>query len=165
MKAITVVCALALWATASSAEARGPFVVAEASGANGFRTNGPATSYNSGSASVLNEAHRWMGARNMTGRPGPWCASFASFVLRKTGRQPLANDTASAALAYGRRLLAPQIGSLAVISTGYGWAGHVGFVSGVNPDGSIQLLSGNWGHRVSQSSVSRRQVVAFVEVR
>lgn len=106
-----------------------------------------------------------MGARNMTGKPGPWCASFANFVLRKTGHQPLASDMSTAALTYGRRLSTPQIGSMAVISTSYGWAGHVGFVTGVNSDGSIQLISGNWGRRVAQTNIARRLVVAFVEVK
>jgi len=157
LKTVSVVCALALLASVSSVEALefSPSKMSRGWGAHAVAR----------SSGVLGEAQRWMGAGNMTGRPGPWCASFASFVLRKTGHRPLANDAASAALAYGRRLSAPQIGSLAVISTGYGYAGHVGFVSGVNPDGSIQLLSGNWGHRVSQASISRRQVVAFVEVK
>jgi uncharacterized protein (TIGR02594 family) len=118
-----------------------------------------------GASPVVAEASRWLGAPNMTGRPGPWCASFASYVLRKTGRRPLANDMASSALAYGPHLSAPQVGALAVISTRRGYAGHVGFVTGVNPDGSIRLISGNWSRRVADASISRRSVVAFVEVR
>ena len=39
------------------------------------------------------------------------------------------------------------------------------FVAGVEPDGSIRLISGNWGHRVADAIISRNAVVAFVEVR
>ena len=70
----------------------------------------------------------------------------------------------SSALAYGPRLASPQVGSLAVISTRAGRAGHVGLVENVEPDGSIRLISGNWGHRVAESIISRRAVVAFVGV-
>ncbi len=116
-------------------------------------------------ADVLAEAARWIGQGNMTGKPGPWCADFVSFVLRRSGRAPLAGRMAADALRYGPRLGRPTAGALAVISTPRGWAGHVGIVEGVEPDGSIRLVSGNWGHRVARSLVPRGAVVAFVEVR
>ena len=113
---------------------------------------------------VIAEAQRWLGSRNMTGRGGPWCAHFASYVLERTGRRPLANGMASSALGYGRRLSEPRVGALAVVSTRIGYAAHVGFVAGVHADGSIDLISGNWGRRVSDAPVARRAVVAFVDV-
>ena len=113
---------------------------------------------------IIAEARRWLGAGNMTGKPGPWCASFANYVLKRTGRPPLASDQVSAAFAYGPRLRDPKVGALAVVSTSYGRAGHVGFVSAVEADGSIRLISGNWGRRVGDAKFSRRAVVAFVDV-
>lgn len=113
---------------------------------------------------VIAEARRWLGARNMTGKPGPWCASFANYILTRTGRQPLASDQVSAAFSYGPRLRDPKVGALAVVSTSYGRAGHIGFVSAVEADGSIRLISGNWGRRVGDAKFSRRAVVAFVDV-
>ena len=118
----------------------------------------------SGGAVVVAEAERWLGARNPTGKRGPWCAHFASYVLERTGRRPLANGLASSALSYGRRLKEPKVGALAVVTTRIGYAAHVGFVAGVNADGSIDLISGNWGRRVSDAPVQRRSVVAFVDV-
>lgn len=118
-----------------------------------------------GHADVVTEAERWLGSRNMTGKGGPWCAHFASYVLQRTGRRPLANGMASSALGYGRRLSEPRVGALAVVTTRVGYAAHVGFVSGVRSDGSIELISGNWGHRVSDAPFPRRAVVAFVDVR
>ena len=114
--------------------------------------------------SVVNEAARWIGSGNMTGRRGPWCAAFANFVLKKTGHAPLDGETVGDVLHYGLRLREPQIGSMAVVSTSYGREGHVGFVAGVNSDGSIRLISGNWSHRVSDTRIARSSVVAFVAV-
>lgn len=114
---------------------------------------------------VLAEATRWLGSGNMTGMAGPWCADAVSFWLRRTGHRPLANRLVASALDYGPRLAGPRVGAIAVIRTRRGSAGHVGLVEGVEPDGSIRLVSGNWGHRVAQAIVSRNAVTAFVEVR
>lgn len=114
---------------------------------------------------MLAEAARWLGSGNMTGMAGPWCADAVSFWLRRTGHRPLANRLVASALDYGPRLSGPKVGALAVIRTRRGWAGHVGIVEGVEPDGSIRLISGNWGHRVAQATIARNAVVAFVEVR
>ena len=115
-------------------------------------------------ASVVDEAAKGLGARNPTGKRGPWCAAFANFILQKTGHAPMSGDTVGAALVYGPRLQAPKIGAMAVIRTSYGREGHVGFVKDVNPDGSIELISGNWGRKVGDAHIRRRQVVAFVGV-
>jgi uncharacterized protein (TIGR02594 family) len=109
-------------------------------------------------ADVVDEATRWLGATNPTGTSGPWCADFASFVLQRVGLPPLPDRMAWSALRYGPRTDNPQRGDLAVM------ARHVGFVAGVEPDGSIELLSGNWGHRVARTRVSRAAFVAFVAI-
>jgi uncharacterized protein (TIGR02594 family) len=100
----------------------------------------------------------------MTGLAGPWCADAVSFWLRRTGHRPLASRMVAAALNYGPRLPGPKVGALAVIRTRRGAAGHVGLVEAVEPDGSIRLISGNWGHRVAQAIVPRNAVMAFVAV-
>jgi uncharacterized protein (TIGR02594 family) len=107
---------------------------------------------------VIAEASRWLGHANPTGMTGPWCAWFASFVLQRTGHRPLPNGLAISALRYGRRVAAPRPGDLAVMR------GHVGFVEVIEPDGSVRIISGNWGRRVARGVVSRSQVVAFVSV-
>lgn len=114
---------------------------------------------------ALAEAARWVGAGKFTPFPGPWCADAVSFWLRAAGHRPLANRLAASALSYGPHLRSPAVGALVVIRTNRGIAGHVGLVEGVNPDGSIRIISGNWGHRVARSIVPRRMVVAIVEVR
>lgn len=114
---------------------------------------------------LVAEAARWLGSGNMTGTIGPWCADAVSFWLRRTGHRPLANRLAASALSYGPLLPSPRVGALAVMSTRRGRYGHVGIVEAIELDGSIRLISGNWGHRVARSIVARRTIVAFVEVR
>ncbi len=72
---------------------------------------------------------------------------------------------ASSALAYGPRLERREIGALAAPGSRRGWASHVGVVSNVDRDGSIHLISGNWGRRVAEAVVPRGSVIAFVAVR
>ncbi len=140
---------------------------AEANGRAGpTRASGDfGAAYAAGPTPWLAEAGRWIGSGKFTALPGPWCADAISVWLSASGRAPLANRMAASALSYGPRLAGPQVGALAVMRTRRGWAGHVGFVEGIEPDGSILLLSGNWRHRVALSIVPRRMVVAFVEVR
>jgi uncharacterized protein (TIGR02594 family) len=123
----------------------------------------PAASF--GGDNVAAEASRWVGSGKFTGLPGPWCADAVNVWLQRSGHRPLNGRMASAALAYGPRLEAPEVGALAVLGSRRGWAYHVGVVAGVEPDGSIRLISGNWGRRVAEAVVPRRAFSAFVSVR
>jgi uncharacterized protein (TIGR02594 family) len=111
-----------------------------------------------GGSRIVAEAQQWIGSANPTGTIGPWCADFASFVLQRVGLPPLPNRMASSALRYGPHTDAPRRGDLAVMPH------HVGFVAGVEPGGTIDLLSGNYGRRVALAHVSRAAFVAFVAV-
>lgn len=105
---------------------------------------------------VLDEASRWIGRGNVTGRPGAWCAWFASFVLTRTGHKALASGLASSALSYGLRVADPRPGDLAVM------AGHVTFFAGWDGEDAFLGLGGNQHHRVGVSRFARRAVIAFV---
>ena len=118
-----------------------------------------------GGGSVAAEASHWIGSGKFTGLPGPWCADAVNVWLRRSGHRPLDGRMASAALAYGPRLEAPEVGALAVLGSRLGWAYHVGVVAGVEPDGSIRMISGNWGRRVAEAVIPRQSVAAFVSVR
>jgi len=118
-----------------------------------------------GGGGVVAEASRWIGSGKFTRQPGPWCADAVSAWLQRSGHRPLDGRMASSALAYGPRLGAPEVGSLAVLGSRRGWAYHVGIVSGVESNGSIRLISGNWGRRVAEAVVPRGAVSAFVAVR
>ena len=105
---------------------------------------------------ALAEASRWFGHGNPTGKPGPWCAWFASFVLERTGHAPLPNGLAISALDYGRRVADPNPGDLAVMR------GHVTFFAGWDGDDAFLGLGGNQSRRVTVARFARRAVIAFV---
>jgi hypothetical protein len=108
-------------------------------------------------------AERYLGSGNFTGLPGAWCAWAVSAWLRATGRPPLPNGFAASALAYGPLELHPRRGDLVVMRTRRGPYGHVGVV--VADEGEeIEIISGNWLHRVARARISRRSVSAFVRV-
>lgn len=108
-------------------------------------------------------AIRYVGRGKFTRLPGPWCADAVNVWLRAAGRRPLSGRMASAALAYGPLELHPRRGDLAVVSTRAGRYGHVGIVV-ADLGAEIEIVSGNWGHRVARSRVPRWQIAAFVRV-
>ena len=112
---------------------------------------------------IVAEASRYVGSAKFTPFAGPWCADSISVWLKATGRPPLANRMAASALAYGPHVSTPKAGDLVVLHTRRGYAGHVGVVEGINSDGSIRIISGNWGGKVARGVISRRQVTAFVQ--
>ena len=112
---------------------------------------------------IVAEAERHLGQGNFTGRPGAWCAWAVSAWLRAIGRPPLASGLAASALTYGPRTDAPRPGDLAVIRTRRGAAGHVGIVV-ADLGADVEIVSGNWSHRVARARIPRRAVTAFVRV-
>jgi hypothetical protein len=77
--------------------------------------------------------------------------------LRGVGKPPLANRMAASALNYGPRGNGSP-GDLAVFMGRRGYAYHVGVV--VAYLGSeVEIVSGNWSHRVARAVVSRRGLV------
>jgi hypothetical protein len=120
-------------------------------------------SWRSGSDLVA-EAARYVGEGKFTGLPGAWCADAVSFWLEATGRPPLPNRMAASALSYGPRGFGAP-GELVVMRTRREYAGHVGIVERVLPDGSVEIISGNRGRRVARAIIPRGMVTAFVRVR
>lgn len=96
---------------------------------------------------------------------GPWCAYFTSWVAAKAG-VPIGPD--GSGMGYvptlkqwaedtGRYIRggsgAPQVGDLVVFErNGDGVLDHIGVVTGVSPDGSIQTVEGNSSDKVSARS-------------
>ncbi len=105
---------------------------------------------------LVAEAAHYVGSGKFTPYPGPWCADGTSAWLRATGRPPLANRMAGAALSYGPRSVG-RPGDLAVFMGRRG-AYHVGVVVASLGD-RVEVVSGNWGHRVGRAIVSRRSLV------
>jgi hypothetical protein len=105
---------------------------------------------------LVAEAARYVGSGKFTALPGAWCADAVNAWLRAIGKPPLASRMAGAALSYGPRGSgAPS--DLAVF-IGRRGAYHVGVVVASLGD-KVEVVSGNWGHRVGRAFVSRRSLV------
>jgi len=113
-----------------------------------------------GSSGLVAEARSFIGG-NPTGRSRLWCARFMNMVLEKSGHRGTGSDMARSFASYGQRLSGPQVGAIAVMSRGK-QGGHVGVVSGIDPDGNPIVVSGNHGHRVAESVYPRGRVYAYV---
>ena len=103
------------------------------------------------------EAARYVGSGKFTSLPGAWCADAVSAWLRATGKPPLANRMAAAALSYGPRSNGSP-GDLAVFVGRRGYAYHVGVVV-ADLGSEVEIVSGNWDHRVARAVVSRRGLI------
>lgn len=114
--------------------------------------------------SLVSEARQYIGT-NPTGKGSLWCGAFMDLVLKKTGHKGGGN-LASAYAHYGTRVSGPQVGAIAVMGRKGG--GHVGVVSGIDPNGNPIVISGNtWGgknhhHRVLEAPVARSRIYAYV---
>jgi len=106
------------------------------------------------------EARKYMGT-NPTDRTRLWCATFMNFVLAKVGYAGTNSDAAKSFAYYGRRISEPQVGAIAVLTRGKN-GGHVGVVSGIDPQGNPIIISGNHNKRVGEAVYARSRVIAYV---
>lgn len=114
----------------------------------------PQVSFFSGN-SLVSEARKYIGG-NPTGRKTLWCGAFMDLVLKRTGHKGGGN-LASAYARYGTRVSGPQVGAIAVMGRRGG--GHVGIVTGVDPNGNPIVLSGNtWNRATHGKRVVAEQV-------
>ncbi|MGZ5875496.1 MAG: TIGR02594 family protein [Bradyrhizobium sp.] len=113
-----------------------------------------------GVSNVVAEARRYIGGGNPTGRSSLWCARFMNMVLQRTGYRGTGSDLARSFASYGHRVSGPQVGAIAVMGRRGG--GHVGVVSGIDAMGNPIVVSGNNGHRVRETPVSRGRIYAYV---
>lgn len=107
---------------------------------------------------LVSEARKYIGT-NPTGRGSLWCGAFMDLVLKRTGHAGGGN-LASAYARYGTRVSGPQVGAIAVMGRRGG--GHVGVVSGVDPNGNPIIVSGNHNHTVAESVYPAGRVSAYV---
>jgi uncharacterized protein (TIGR02594 family) len=110
------------------------------------------------SNALVVEARKYIGT-NPTGRGSLWCGAFMDMVLKHTGH-PGGGNLASAYARYGTRVSGPQVGAIAVMSRRGG--GHVGVVSGIDPNGNPIVVSGNHNHTVAESVYPVGRIHAYV---
>jgi uncharacterized protein (TIGR02594 family) len=111
-----------------------------------------------GSSNLVSEARKYLGT-NPTGRRSLWCGAFMDMVLKRTGHQGGGN-LARAYASYGTRVSGPQVGAIAVIRRKGG--GHVGVISGIDPNGNPIIVSGNHNNTVAESVYPRSRIIAYV---
>ena len=111
------------------------------------------------SNSLVSEARKYLGT-NPTGRGSLWCGAFMDLVLKRTGH-PGGGNLAKAYAHYGTRVSEPQVGAIAVMGR-RGGGGHVGVVSGIDPNGNPIIVSGNHNHTVAESVYPRSRIAAYV---
>lgn len=107
---------------------------------------------------LVADARRYIGT-NPTNRRTLWCGAFMDKILRDNGYKGGGN-LAMAYAHYGRRVSGPQVGAIAVMRRRGG--GHVGVVSGVDPNGNPIIISGNHNHTTAEAVYPRSRVVAYV---
>jgi uncharacterized protein (TIGR02594 family) len=110
------------------------------------------------SNSLVSEARKYIGT-NPTGRGSLWCGAFMDMVLKRTGHAGGGN-LAKAYASYGTRVSGPQVGAIAVMGRRGG--GHVGVVSGVDPNGNPIIVSGNHNRTVAESVYPAGRISAYV---
>jgi uncharacterized protein (TIGR02594 family) len=110
------------------------------------------------SDSLVSEARKYIGT-NPTGRGSLWCGAFMDMVLKRTGHSGGGN-LARSYVHYGQRVSGPQVGAIAVMGRRGG--GHVGVVSGVDPNGNPIIVSGNHNHTVAESVYPAGRISAYV---
>ncbi len=110
------------------------------------------------SNALVSEARKYIGT-NPTGRGSLWCGAFMDLILKRTGHAGGGN-LAKAYASYGTRVSGPQVGAIAVMGRRGG--GHVGVVSGVDPNGNPIIVSGNHNHTVAESVYPAGRISAYV---
>ncbi len=89
-----------------------------------------------------------------------WCSSFANWVMKEAGYRGTGSARALDWARWGREVNTPVLGSLGVIRWPNG-GGHVGFVVGRTRAGSLVMLGGNQGDRVSYMPVSPEVIISY----
>lgn len=107
---------------------------------------------------------RWAGIDVATDEV-PWCGAFvADCLLTGAGITPIAISARAKAWAkwgspIGTTATRPPLGAVAVFGRQGG--GHVGFVTSVHRDGSLDILGGNQGNAVNIRRFPRDRLVAL----
>jgi uncharacterized protein (TIGR02594 family) len=103
------------------------------------------------------------GGVNLDPAKTAWCAGFVNASLEQSGVKGTNSLAARSFQNWGQPVQEPQVGDVAVFSrpSAGPQAGHVGFYAGTNPDGTIKVLGGNQGDKVSYSSYPDNRLLGY----
>lgn len=92
-----------------------------------------------------------------------WCAAYVNATLAQAGVSGTGSLMARSFLNWGTAVDTPQKGDIVVLTRGdpNGASGHVGIFEGMNEDGTIRILGGNQGNRVSVANYSTANVLGY----
>lgn len=107
---------------------------------------------------LVGEARRYMGT-NPTGRGRLWCGAFMAMIAPSAAKKVSNPNMARAYLELPH--VSAQVGAIAVLGRGRR-GGHVGVVSGFDPNGNPIIVSGNHGHLVGEGTYPKGRVIAYV---
>lgn len=104
--------------------------------------------------------------RNLVGGQNAWCALFVSKCLQKAGVNVGLNSESVAGLISQAKNLhifapagssyQPAVGDIVCMKGAN--ISHTGFITGINADGSYQIIAGNTGDKVKSYSITRSQL-------
>jgi uncharacterized protein (TIGR02594 family) len=88
----------------------------------------------------------------------PWCASFVSWCLEKSGVKSTKSARAKSYMEWGSPLNTPKLGCIAVFTRTGG--GHVAFFISESAT-HVRVLGGNQGNKVSIASYSKANLLGY----
>ncbi len=109
--------------------------------------------------SLVSLAQSQLGSGAVYGRGSLWCGRFMNWALTRAGYHGTGSDLAKSFLSLPHT--SPHVGAIAVLGRGRR-SGHVGVVSGFDPQGNPIIISGNHGHRVGSGVYPRHRILAYV---
>jgi uncharacterized protein (TIGR02594 family) len=92
-----------------------------------------------------------------------WCAAFANSVLGAAGIKGTGSTMAQSFLKLGTAVKKPTKGDIVVFERGAKGSGlgHVGFVVGINKNGTLQVLGGNQSNKTSIETFKTDRVLGY----
>ncbi len=92
----------------------------------------------------------------------PWCASFVSWVLEKSGIPSTRSASSLSYKKYGQTLKSPVKGCIVVFAhKAKPGTGHVTFFDSLTNEGKLLCLGGNQADQVKYSEYSTDELVGF----
>ena len=123
-------------------------------------TPGPAN--NPAIMAMAKRAFAWLGAA-YSGDAVPWCGLFVADCMDAAGFKPPRSFVGVRAKAWatwgGDVSVSKPLGCIVVFTRDGG--GHVGFLTGIYPDGRLRILGGNQADAVNERAFPAARVVAY----
>lgn len=108
-------------------------------------------------AKVLSEFFKQSSGTNINPKDVPWCAAFVNAVLNSSGIKGSESNLTRSFLSWGEPTSEPVVGDVVVSLNGK----HSGIVSKIDADGTVYMISGNYGDKVQESPVPSRGDVLY----